>query len=231
MGFAKEGYSWILGLSFIIFILYWISKLVERWWYWILFLLIAAPFGLFLVFIIFFFRDPKRKPDPSFSPNISILSPADGSISAIEEEGGDLAFYIEMHVSNVHVTRAHIEGRIKQIIRVKGDHYPIYYLKSRIGADSIAIRKNARIIIDFEDNLGQISKYLMICGKLARRAKPYVQKGQQVHQGQKIGIIQFGSLVKITLPGIHYNCRVKISEKVFAGKTILCDRIIESRHE
>lgn len=229
MGFAKEGYGWVLGFSTFIIVLYWLCTLVNRWWYWILFLLISAPFDVFLIFLGFFFRDPKRIPELSFDSQISVLSPADGSISAIEVESGNLAYYIEMHLSNVHVTRSHIEGRIKQIVRIKGDHYPIYYLKPQIGADSIAIRKNARVIIDIEDNFGNVSQYIMICGKLARRAKPYVQPGQRVQSGQKIGIIQFGSLIKITLPGNHYNSRVKVSDKVFAGKTILCDRVFDSR--
>jgi phosphatidylserine decarboxylase len=132
-----------------------------------------------------------------------------------------------MHVSNVHVTRARLDGKVKSVTRVGGKHYPIYFLKKRVGSDSEAIRKNARVIIELEDNQGRPFIYHLVCGYLARRAKPYVKVGDIIKEGQKMGVISFGSLVKVTLPGNKYKLVAKISDNVIGGQTIICERTDE----
>jgi phosphatidylserine decarboxylase len=226
MGFAKEGYKWVIGAAILTFISYWlIPKDPEIILYF--FFPCTFPFVLLTLFMIFFFRDPNREPDSTFDPQLSITSPADGSLCAIEEEDGNMALYVEMHVSGVHVVRAHIEGIVKKISRMQGKHHPIYFLKKNTDASSQAIRKNARVVIELEDPQGRPFLYHMVCGKLARRAVPYVKVGDHIVMGQRMGIIQFGSLIKITLPGTAYQLRKNISDRVYGGKSILCDRIVK----
>jgi phosphatidylserine decarboxylase len=218
---AKGSFGWIISsLAFIILINIYHSPRNSL----VVFFSGTLPLSIVAAFVIYFFRDPKRTPDHPYSAETSILSPADGSICAIEKEDGDLAIYVEMHVTNVHVTRSHISGTVKKVTRIGGNHHPIYFLKKTVGTASKAIRKNARVILEMEDHLSRSFLIQLICGKLARRAKPYVKVGQFINQGDKIGVIAFGSLVKITLPGLDYDVSVKISQNVKAGKTIICER-------
>ena len=60
-----------------------------------------------------------------------------------------------MHVTNVHVTRAHIDGKIKSVERTGGKHHPIYFFKKNVGATSQAIKKNARVTMVVEDMAGK----------------------------------------------------------------------------
>jgi phosphatidylserine decarboxylase len=225
MGYAKHGYPWALGVGLITGLAYyWFARRAD-WLQWVILFAVAIPLTILTCFVIYFFRDPPRVPEDPYHPEKSIVSPADGRLCAFEEEAGNLAIYIEMHASNVHVTRAHTDGIIKRIQRVGGKHHPIYLLKNTTGTDSKAIRKNARVIIEMEDKEGRSFVYHMICGKVARRAVPYVKEGQAIAKGQKMGIIQFGSMVKITLPGTQYQMRSKLSDNVFGGRTVICDRM------
>ena len=225
MGYAKHGYPWVIGMALITAASYYWMTQQHGWVQLVLLFAIAIPFSILTWFVFYFFRDPDRIPDISDHPEKSVVSPADGRLCAVEEEAGNLAVYIEMHASNVHVTRAHTDGIVKRIQRVAGKHHPIYLLKKTSNSESKAVRKNARVIIEMEDNLGRPFIYQMICGKMARRAVPYVKEGQVITKGQKMGIIQFGSMVKITLPGTKYQMRAKLSDNVFGGRTIICDRI------
>jgi phosphatidylserine decarboxylase len=224
MGFAKEGYPWVIGWGILTFFsIYWNNYMGI--WYWVLFISLTIPLIWITGFMIFFFRDPFRKPDLGFIEGKSVLCPADGTFCGIEEESGNLALYIEMHASNVHITRAHLNGTIKKITRARGNHYPIYFFKRTSGTTTKSIKKNARVIIELEDSQGRPFLYHMICGILARRAKPFVKEGDIIHQGQKLGIIQFGSMVKITLPGTNYKLVSNLLQNVYGGQTILCEKL------
>ena len=226
MVFAKAGIPWVLGASLIAMGSYFLFPKDLRG-IGLAFFLLTIPLIILTLFIVYFFRDPNRLPEVQYKPGISVLSPADGSICAIEQEGNDTAIYVEMHVTNVHVTRAHMGGTVKKVSRLSGHHYPIYFLKKRVGAESEAIRKNARVVIEFEDDLGNPFIYHLVCGKLARRARPYVKPGQKITEGERVGVICFGSLVKITMPGTKYKMIAKIGQNVLGGRTIICERILE----
>jgi phosphatidylserine decarboxylase len=224
MGFAKEGYPWVIGAALATFLSIYFNHYTGIW-YWVLFIPLSIPLMWITGFMIFFFRDPPRSPDADFIPGKSVLSPADGTLCAMQEENGNLALYIEMHASNVHVTRAHIDGTIKKVVRASGNHYPIYLFKKTSGTDTPPIKKNARVNIEMEDAQGRPFLYQMICGFVARRVKPYVKEGQVIKQGEKMGIIQFGSMTKITLPGTKYKMVAKLPQDVFGAQTILCERL------
>ena len=223
---AKGGWPWIVGALTITTLVHATNPWGFMYFSWICWIRLS-PFLLSTLYIIYFFRDPHRTPHSEFNPHRSVLSPADGSLCAVEEEQGDVTLYIEMHLTNVHVCRSHVAGTVKSVVRAKGKHYPIYFFKKRIGAESQAIRKNARVIIDIEDAHGHIVNYNLICGKMARRAKPYVRVGDHVEVGQRIGVIAFGSLVKVSLPGTDYHIKAKIADKVKGGKTILAERRLD----
>lgn len=227
MGFAKEGFIWVIPIIALTILSFYLNNLSGAA-YWIVLFLINIPLVGISIFVTAFFRDPPRSPLPldQFHPETSVLSPADGCVCAYEEENGNFAIYVEMHASEVHVTRAAIDGIVVKVIRTSGKHYPIYVFKKTEGTQTEAIRKNARVTIELKDSQNRPFLYQLVCGVIARRAKPYVKEGDFVKQGQKMGIIAFGSLTKITLPGTNYRMLVKVHEKVYGGQTIICERII-----
>jgi len=226
MYFAKEGYLWIF-IGTVLTLASHFTAPVDGEMAMMLFFARTLPLALITCFMIYFFRDPNRKIEASYrdKENIAVVSPADGSICAIQEEGGDLAIYVELHVTNVHVQRAHISGRVLEVVRWAGNHYPVYFLKKKIGAESRAIKKNARVVIKMEDDDGGLFEIQLICGQLARRAKSYVMAGEYVQKGQRVGIISFGSLVKITVPGTNYKHIIKVGQNVYGGKTVLLEKL------
>ncbi len=226
MKYAKEMWFWITPciIADVAWHIYSLPTIYNPWAY---FFVITFPTVSGILLLASFFRDPERSPHSNYVLGETILSPADGNLIAVEEEGGDTAIYIEMHYNNVHVTRAHLAGTVKKVIRKGGKHHWVYFFKKTVGTESRAIRKNARAIIYLEDEHGNPFEYYLICGAFFRRAKPFVKPGDTVTEGQRIGVIAFGSTVRITLPGIKYKMTVKIGEKVSAGHTIICKRILQ----
>ncbi|UYP45109.1 Phosphatidylserine decarboxylase proenzyme [Candidatus Lokiarchaeum ossiferum] len=225
MKFAKEMWFWITP-CIIADIAWHIYSLPTKYNPWAYFFVITFPTVSGILLLASFFRDPERTPHPNHVPGKTILCPADGNLIAIEEEAGDTAIYVEMHYNNVHVTRAHLSGMVTKVIRKGGRHHWVYFFKKTVGSESQAIRKNARAIIQMRDLEGNYFEYYLICGAFFRRAKPFVKPGDQITEGQRIGVIAFGSTVRITLPGTHYEIMSQIGDKVKAGHTIICKRIL-----
>jgi len=188
------------------------------------FLVITLPIALGIVLLASFFRDPHRTPETRYIEGRSVLSPADGNICAIEMEGDSVAIYVEMHYYNAHVTRSHLAGKVIKIWRMKGKHHLVYFVKKSKTAKTKAIAKNARTIIELEDQMGQKYHYYMICGAFFRRAIPYVKEGDWVKEGQKMGTILFGSTVKITIPGSKYKLLHSVGDRVQSGHTVICEK-------
>jgi phosphatidylserine decarboxylase len=169
----------------------------------------------FLLFCLFFFRNPKRV---SNEPSGSLLSPADGKVTEINEvtESDFLGFEairvsIFMSLVSVHVNRAPGSGRIARI-----EHRPG---KFGLAWKTEVDRENERNYILIEN--GDLRLLVVqIAGFLARRITSYVRAGENVMRGDPLGIIAFGSRVDIYFPKT-YECVVKLHEMVKAGKTPL----------
>ncbi|MCK4968505.1 MAG: phosphatidylserine decarboxylase [Candidatus Aenigmarchaeota archaeon] len=168
------------------------------------------------LFSIFFFRDPKRI--IRMQPN-SIVSAADGKIKAIEEiyESTYLkepAVKIVTFLSpfNVHINRAPINGVITNKTYEKGKYYPAFMKKAH---------KNQKnyVFIENED-LSVIA--IQMVGSLARRIVSWVDIGQSIDKGGKIGLIRFGSRTDVIIPKSKLDkILVKPGDKVKAGESIL----------
>ena len=220
MRIVKEGWIWILPpLSFAIY-WHWISlpTIYNPWMY---FFVITFPSALGISLLASFFRDPHRDIPDALNTETDILCPADGKICAIVPEGDELAIYVEMHLNNVHVSRSPIKAQVIDVVRIRGNHHMVHFLPYTKGEQSKAIQKNAHAIITLQDDAGQKYQVFLICGAFFRRAKPYVKIGQNITVGQKIGMIVFGSTIKVLLPSLDYQMNVSLGEKVKAGRTIL----------
>ena len=168
----------------------------------------SGPIGLGLVALglgaILFHRDPDRQP-----PESGFVVDADGSVSVIREEEGRIRVGVFMNVTDVHVNRAPESGTVESV-----DHRP--------GANKPAFSKdsdrNERVDIDCGEY--EVS---LIAGWFARRIHPYVEAGDELSRGDKIGHVSFGSRADVLLPErVEFaDLRVKESEDVTAGETVV----------
>jgi phosphatidylserine decarboxylase len=201
---AKEGLK-PLALLFVLLIIFSILKQPI--------LLITTLF--FLLFSLFFFRNPERT-----APEVkdALISPADGRVISIEEveEGEFLGartkrITIFMSLLDVHVNRAPCDGRVERIEHIDGE-FALAFKKA-------IEKKNERNYIMLKHGEEAIL-LVQIAGFLARRIVPYIKVGDMVKRGSPIGIICFGSRVDIYLPK-GYEPVVELNSKVKAGISLL----------
>ncbi len=164
----------------------------QQWWHYVLY--VSAI--VFIFFVIRFFRRPQRKLD--INDNL-IYSAADGSVVAIEEiveheyfKDNRIQVSVFMSVLNAHVNWFPVSGKIVYRKHKPGKNYPAFVAKSSTDNErhSIVVRM---------DN-GQEIMIRQIAGIMARRIVCAVKEGDEVKQGQEIGIIKFGSRVDLFLP-------------------------------
>lgn len=174
----------------------------------------VAAFGLTL-FIAYFFRNPRRVAPEG--ENI-ILAPADGVVvflgNAPETHLGMemLKVSIFMSVFNVHINRVPISGRILDTFYVRGK-----FLDAR---DDRATFENEQSGIILETEKGHKVVFVQVAGLIARRIVSYPGKGDFLQQGQRYGLIRFGSRVDVYLPK-EADLRVALGDRTVAGETIL----------
>ena len=172
------------------------------WWPWLL--AAAAPGTLLTVAFLWFFRDPDRSPRPG-----RLLASADGKVQAIDrmpDERTRIATYLNL--SDVHVIRAPIAGSVVSAEHTPGRHRPAFRKDSEL---------NERVHWHLITELGDI-EIVQIAGTMARRIVTYIPVGANVGQGEKIGLIRFGSRVDVFLPpGIFPG--VRVGQHVQAGIT------------
>lgn len=177
---------------------------------------LMAVIGWLLVsFAIYFFRDPERE-TPS-QENI-IVSPADGKVIVIEPMQENEFFKssvqkvsIFMSVFDVHVNRIPIDGRVTYFNYQKGKFLQAYKEE--------ASYENEQTIILIENEKMKVL-FKQIAGILARRIVCHLREGWQVKQGERFGLIKFGSRVDIFLPS-EVKLDIKLKQQVTAGKTII----------
>jgi phosphatidylserine decarboxylase len=168
-----------------------------------------------LLFIISFFRIPKRVPTIDED---AVVAPADGKVVAIEEVQADEYFTdrriqvsIFMSPLNVHVNRNPVSGEVVYSEYHKGKYFVAWHPKSSTENErhSVVYRKNGKEIL-----------VKQIAGALAKRICNYLEAGQQVKQAEEMGFIKFGSRVDILLP-IDAKINVKIGDKPKGGVTVV----------
>ena len=200
---AKEHMKITLALTTLIPILFFYSLLYQWLVYFIPLVL------LLLAFHIFFLRDPVRE---IIENSNLILAPADGKVYEVLQEEGIIR--IRMSLFNVHVNQWPISGKITKISKQSGKYWPFVSI-SRRGTE-----ENARQIIEIERN-DEKYEITQISGFLARRCVTYASIGQKVSQGDKLGIIYYGSEVDIRFPVNKYKILIHKNDITIAGVTVL----------
>jgi phosphatidylserine decarboxylase len=175
-------------------------------------LYVAAGLAGLTVFLICVFRDPRR------TIGDGIVSPADGTVRAIDREKGLVSIYLALR--NVHVTRAPLEGVLENSLHMLGKHRPAF---------SKGTPNNERLEMSLMTRIGRIS-IIEMTGAIARRIVPYVKQGQELGKGAKISLIRFGSRVDLYLPPSSVRIVVEKGQKLRAGVTCIaevCDGRVE----
>ena len=199
---------------------------------------VALALVLLAAFVLAFFRDPERTP-----PEAGVVSPADGTVSVLRDESGRVRLGVFMNVWHVHVVRAPAGGTVTTVEHTPGANRPAFSKDSdrnervhvRFDTDGNATAEDADTATnpdaeatnpDSRDT-GQLDgsphEVTLIAGAFARRIAPYVDDGERVDRGARIGHIAFGSRVDVLFPpeiSIDDVC-VEPGDRVRAGETVI----------
>ncbi len=185
-------------------------------------LLFSNFFGFILilitVWVYYFFRDPERY---SINDDKFLVSPADGLITDISERSGPVELRLEnttytkvsifMNVFNCHVNRTPISGRVEEIY-----YKPGKFLNASLDKAS---EENERNYFKIKTSNGEEIIIVQIAGLIARRIVCQVEQDQELKQGERIGMIRFGSRVDIYFK--NKNILAKQGQNVVAGESLI----------
>ncbi len=202
----KEGYRFLVIAAVITFILLLISNFLG---------LISF---ILTIWVYYFFRDPERFP---INDENYLLSPADGIISQIIETNGPSELGLEnkkytrvsifMNVFNCHVNRVPYSGKITQIL-----HKPGKYINASLDKAS---EDNERNYVKMTNSNGDELILVQIAGLIARRIVCEVKENEETKQGNKFGMIRFGSRVDLYFG--NYQIMVRQNQQTTGGETII----------
>lgn len=213
MNFAREGLLFIAIAGVVAAGAFGFAISRRSWSLW----LAAFVLLLLALWVAYFFRDPERTGDRG--PSL-VVAPADGKlimITEIDEPGfiGGRAtrLSIFMNVFNVHVNRYPVDGVVKYIHYNKGKFFNAAAEKSSL--------ENEQMSVGVETGRYRVL-VRQIAGLIARRIVTYSKLGERVKQGDRMGIIRFGSRVDVFLP-LGSTVRAKLGDATTAGVTILAE--------
>ena len=205
----KEGYKFLAISIIATFIILFFSKFL------------GSIFILISFWVYYFFRDPERHPinDDSY-----LVSPADGLITDISEKSGPEELRLEntsftrisvfMNVFNCHVNRIPSSGKIEEIF-----YKPGKFLNASLDKAS---EENERNYFKVKLINGEEVIIVQIAGLIARRIVCEVEQGQDLKQGERIGMIRFGSRADVYYE--NYKPLVKIGQRSISGETLLAKK-------
>ena len=205
----KEGYRFLAIAAVVTFIL----------------LLISNFFGkvsfILTIWVYYFFRDPERFPinDESY-----LVSPADGVISQITETPGPKELGLEnkkftrvsifMNAFDCHVNRLPTSGKISKIY-----YKPGKYINASLDKAS---DENERNYIKMNNSVGNELILVQVAGLIARRIVCEIKENDEIKQGDKFGMIRFGS--KVDLYFENYELLVQTNQKTIGGETLIAKK-------
>ena len=176
---------------------------------------------LITVWVYYFFRDPERY---SINDDKFLVSPADGLITDISERSGPVELRLEnttytkvsifMNVFNCHVNRTPISGKVEEIY-----YKPGKFLNASLDKAS---EENERNYFKIKTSSGEEIIIVQIAGLIARRIVCQVEQDQELKQGERIGMIRFGSRVDIYFK--NQNILAKQGQNDIAGESLIAGK-------
>ncbi|MDA7785725.1 phosphatidylserine decarboxylase [Candidatus Pelagibacter sp.] len=205
----SEGYKFLAIAIIVTIFLYFLSTFL-------------GLIGLVLsIWVYYFFRDPERI---SINDENYLTSPADGEVLMVHEVDGPKELGLEdrkftkisifMNVFDCHVNRTPCEGKISEIL-----YKPGKFLNASLDKAS---EDNERNYYKITNSHGEEIIVVQIAGLIARRIVCESSKDQQLQQGERIGMIRFGSRADVYFE--NYETLVKVGQKTIAGETLLAKK-------
>ena len=205
----SEGYKFLAIAIIVTIFLYFLSTFI-------------GLIGMVLsIWVYYFFRDPERI---SINDENYLTSPADGEVLMVHEVNGPKELGLEekkftkvsifMNVFDCHVNRAPCDGKISEIL-----YKPGKFLNASLDKAS---EDNERNYYKITNTHGEEVIVAQIAGLIARRIVCESSKDQQLQQGDRIGMIRFGSRADVYFE--NYKPLVKVGQKTIAGETLLAKR-------
>ena len=205
----NEGYKFLVIFGLVTIILYFISSFL-------------GLIGLVLtVWCYYFFRDPERV---SINDENYLVSPADGLVLQVQESDGPKELNMEdkkftkvsifMNVFDCHVNRTPCSGKLAEIV-----YKPGKFLNASLDKAS---EDNERKYYKITNLNGENVIVVQIAGLIARRIVSEVSENTELKQGDRIGMIRFGSRADIYFN--NYTPLVKVNQKTIAGETLLAKK-------
>ena len=171
---------------------------------------------ILLIFTFYFFRDPERV--VPIGDDI-LVSPADGLITNITEIKEGKKTYIKvsifLSIFNVHIQRLPISGEVNKVDYIEGK-----FINATLDKASDE-NERLKITIKNGNNLIYVTQ---IAGLIARRIVNYVKPNENINQGDRYGIIKFGSRVDIEFPN-SFKLLVNEGQQCIGGETIIAQDI------
>ena len=178
--------------------------------------------GLVLsIWVYYFFRDPDRI---SIDDDNYLTSPADGLVLKVDETDGPKELGLEgrkftkisifMNIFDCHVNRSPCSGKISQIVYKAGKFFNASLDK--------ASDENERNYYRIQNTSGEEVIVVQIAGLIARRIVTETSENQNIKQGERIGMIRFGSRADVYFE--NYKPLVKVNQKMIAGETLLAKK-------
>ena len=204
-----EGYKFLVIAGIITIVLYTFSDFL-------------GLIGLVLtIWVYYFFRDPERV---IIEDDNYLVSPADGEIIKVEEVDGPKELGLEnkkfkkisifMNVFDCHVNRTPCGGKIEEIL-----YKPGKFLNASLDKAS---EDNERNYFKIKDTQNNDIVVVQIAGLIARRIVCESNKDQELKQGDRIGMIRFGSRVDVYYE--NYEPLVKVGQRAISGETLLAKK-------
>ena len=173
------------------------------------------------IWCYYFFRDPERI---SIGDENYLTSPADGEVLQVMETEGPKELGLEnrkfkkvsifMNVFDCHVNRSPCSGKVSEIL-----YKPGKFINASLDKAS---EDNERNYYKISNSSGEEIIVVQIAGLIARRIVCEVKENDELNQGDRIGMIRFGSRADIYFE--NYNPLVKVNQKTIAGETILAKK-------
>ena len=205
----NEGYKFLVIFAVATIILYLISSFL-------------GLIGLVLtIWCYYFFRDPERY---SIDDDDYLVSPADGLVLQVQENDGPKELNLEnkkftkvsifMNVFDCHVNRSPCSGKVSEILYKPGKFFNASLDK--------ASEENERNYYKITNSKGEDVIVVQIAGLIARRIVTETSESSYLTQGERIGMIRFGSRADLYFE--NYKPLVKVNQKTRAGETLIAKR-------
>jgi phosphatidylserine decarboxylase len=179
---------------------------------------------VFVVYMLYFFRDPERTPPPD---EALIVAGADGTIARIVEVKENeflktdcVRISIFLSLFSVHVNRSPISGKIKFLGYYPGKRYFTFQEKSS------EFNQHSSILIEGKDTKCLVNQ---IVGPVARRVVYWLTVGQDIAKGERIGMMKFGSRLDMYFPKADITVIAKEGDCIAAGETVVARLRKESK--